>query len=229
MNNGAIHKRRSDFPPCFFCSPAWKRPSMTSSLATVKTFEGPDGSAPDYWVFLSPASKGKFSCSLSPYLYKVLSTFCLLLLHQWQRVCTSMMYSSQFCDWLKGFKAIKKPGWRKSMQWSIRWMNLKVGKKLYYWVLVSCQSTKFVGRKHQVYSTQVTRNCRRECFMHSCVAKNSVKTFIFVIVVPGDSTVVVWCSTQEVESYTKSCGHVGKVILHENHWFQLRLRFQLWW
>lgn len=178
VNNGAIHRRRCDFPPCFFCSAASKRPSMTSSLATVKTFEGPDGSGPDYWVFLSPASKGKFSCSLSPYLYKLLSTLCLPLLHQWQCVCTSVTDSSRFCDWLKGLEAIKKPAWRKWMQWSIRWMNLKVEEK-YYWVLVSCQSTKFVGRKHQVYSIQVTRNCRRERFMHSCVAKNPVKKHIF--------------------------------------------------
>lgn len=45
----------------FLCSPASKRHSMTSTLATVKTFKGPDGSGPDYWVFLSRASKGKFS------------------------------------------------------------------------------------------------------------------------------------------------------------------------
>lgn len=61
VNNGAIHKRRCDFPPFFFCRTASKRPSMTSALATVKTFRGPDGSAPDYWVFLSRASEGKFS------------------------------------------------------------------------------------------------------------------------------------------------------------------------
>lgn len=55
-------------PPPFLCSTASKRPSMTSTLVTVKTFRGPDGSVPDYWVLLSLANRESFlSLSFLPY------------------------------------------------------------------------------------------------------------------------------------------------------------------
>lgn len=37
------------------------------------------------------------------------------------------------------------------------------------------------------------------------------------LAVPGDSAVAVRRSTQEDKNYTKSGGHVGSVILHENN------------
>lgn len=45
--------------------------------------------------------------------------------------------------------------------------------------------------------------------------------FFFIISVPGDPKVVVRLSGQEDKSYTKSCGHVGSVNLHDNSRFYL--------
>lgn len=83
-------------------------------------------------------------------------------------------------------------------------------------VILGCFVHSHVARKFLFPSLSMRYTSHLTLTTHSAIIND-----FYIISVPGDPKVVVRSSKQQDKSYTKSCGHVGSVNLHDNSRFDI--------